>query len=159
MKMKYILFFVVCLAFIHSANYFQYRLDAKNKYGTDDPIVLRAGQYTRVALILQEELIKKSDPDSSTGCYMILFLNDPKIVSTNLTVNPNSKTKYLAFIGLICDNDISTNEYNFTFSVEALDNYNGDNKCVINVNAVKVKIDKTPQVISLIPLQTGRIIF
>ena len=156
--MKYILFFVVCLAFIHSANYFQYRLDVKNEYGTDDPIVLRAGQYTRVAVILQQELIKKSDPDSSTGCYMNIFLNDSKIVSpTNLTVNPNSKTQYLTYIGLICDNDISANEYNFTFSVEENNffNNNNNNKCVINVNTVKVKIDKTPQVISLIPLQTS----
>ena len=79
MKMKYSLFFVVCLAFIYSANYFQYRLDVKNEYGTDDPIVLRAGHYSRVALILQEELIKKSDPDSSNGCFMKLFLNDQKL--------------------------------------------------------------------------------
>ena len=154
--MKYILFFVVCLAFIQSANYFQYKLEVKNEYGTDDPIVLKAGQYSRVIVTLQEEIIKKSDPGSSSDCYMNLFSNDSKIVTpNNLTIIPNSKTQYLTSIGLICDNGISTNEYNFTFSVEKYDFYISDNKCVINVNPVKIKIDKTPQVISLIPLQTS----
>ena len=158
--MKYILvsLFLITYIFsrdINSAYFPKWKLEVKNEFGTDEEIVLKAGQYTKVTFVVSNENDYTYYERFFDSSKFRIFLNDDNLVTLKeeYEINPFESLEYTTYIGLNCENQINTKEYSFTFSTKEEEN-SDENTPKLKVVSTTVKIDKTPQKITLTPVST-----
>jgi hypothetical protein len=147
--MKYILvsLFLVTYIFsrdINSAYFPKWKLEVKNEFGTDEEIVLKAGQYTKVTFVVSNENDYTYYERFFDSSKFRIFLNDDNLVTLKeeYEINPFESLEYTTYIGLNCENQINTKEYSFTFSSKEEEN-SDENTPKLKVVSTTVKIDKT----------------
>ena len=159
--MKYILATLFLITYIFSRDintaYFpKWKLEVKNEFGTDEEIVLKAGQYTKVTFVVSNENDYTYYERFFDNSKFRIFLNDENLVTLEeeYEINPFESLEYTTYIGLNCENQINTKEYSFTFSSKEEEN-SDENIPKLKVVSTTVKIDKTPQKITLTPVSTS----
>jgi hypothetical protein len=134
----------------NTAYFPKWKLEVKNEFGTEEEIVLRAGQYTKVTFVVTNENdYTFYDRFFDTSEFQI-FLQDDNLVTLeeSYEISPFNSLEYTTYIGLNCENQINAEEYTFTFSVKEEENSDEDTP-KLNVVPTSVKIDKTPQKLTL----------
>ena len=137
----------------NTAYFPKWKLEVKNEFGTEEEIVLRAGQFTKVTFVVTNENdYTFYDRFFDTSEFKI-FLQDDNLVTLeeSYEITPFNSLEYTTYIGLNCENQINAEEYTFTFSVEEKENSDEDTP-KLNVVPTSVKIDKTPQKLTLTPV-------
>ena len=127
--MKYILISLLLITYIFSRDintaYFpKWKIEVKNEFGTDEEIVLKAGQYTKVTFVVSNENDFTYYERFFDNSKFLIFLNDENLVTleAEYEINPFESLEYTTYIGLNCENQINTKEYSFTFSSKEEEN-------------------------------------
>ena len=136
----------------NTAYFPKWKLEVKNEFGTEG-IVLRAGQYTKVTFVVTNENDYTFYDRFFDTSEFEIFLEDDNLVTLeeSYEISPFNSLEYTTYIGLNCENQINAEEYTFTFSVNEEENSDEDTP-KLKVVPTSVKIDKTPQKLTLIPV-------
>ena len=123
-----------------NADYFpKWKLEVKNEFGTDEEIVLRAGQYTKVTFVVTNENdYTFYDRFFDTSEFQI-YLKDYNLVTLeeSYEISPFKSLEYTTYIGLRCESQINDEEYTFTFSVKEKENSDED---TLKLNVVPTSV-------------------
>ena len=135
----------------------KWKLEVKNEFGSDEEIVLRAGQYTKVTLIVSSESDYTYYERFFDFSSYEIYIEDQNIVSLEekYEILPYKQLEYTTYIGLECINEIYTEEYTFTFSVKTKNEKLLEESIPkLKIVPTSVKINQTPQKLTLIPVNS-----
>ena len=156
-----ILFVSICFIPGPAPSSIKWKLEIKNEYGNEKPIVLKKGRFTKITLILSPEDGKSYLDYSKDKSTFEIYLNDTNIkaIEDNFKVIPSQSLEYSTYIALYCQNNITNSNYTLQFKVKGKDkdSQKGQQSSKVNLNVlpVNVKIDNTRTKISLKPLKTS----
>ena len=164
-----ILFVSICFIPGPAPSSIKWKLEVKNEYGNDEPIVLKSGKFTKITLILSPEDGQSYLDYSQDKSTFEIYLNDTNIkaVENNFKVIPSQSLEYSTYIAPYCQNNITDSNYTLQFKVKGNDKDSQDrqdkpdmqdqqsSEVNLNVLPANVKIDSTPTKISLKPLKTS----
>ena len=123
----------------NTAYFPKWKLEVKNEFGTEEEIVLRAGQYTKVTFVVTNENdYTFYDRFFDTSEFQI-YLKDYNLVTLeeSYEISPFKSLEYTTYIGLRCESQINDEEYTFTFSVKEKENSDED---TLKLNVVPTSV-------------------
>ena len=146
----------------------KWKLEIKNEYGTDDPIVLKGGRFTKISLILSPEDGEKYLDYSQDKSKFKIYTKDEfiEIPGNEFELEPAKGLEYSAYIGLKCESLINITQSFYLIEFQVKGEEEGiseeetkpdDQKQEQNLilQPLNVTIDSTPTKIKLSPLQTS----
>ena len=149
----------------------KWKLEIKNEYGTDEPIILKGGRFTKIALILSPEDGENYLDYSQDKSKFKIYTKDEfiQIPGNEFELEPAKRLEYSTYIGLKCESlqNITQSFYLIEFQVKREEtNFDeGPNpdepkqekeqEQNLILQPLNVTIDSTQTKIRLIPLQTS----
>ena len=146
----------------------KWKLEIKNEYGTEDPIVLKGGRFTKILLVLSPENGEQYLDYSQDKSKFEIYTNDAniQIPGSKFELEPAKSLEYSAFIGLKCESlenikesfylidfQVKGGEQPFTPDQDPKDPIFEDPALI--VQPLNVTIDSSKTKISLTPLLTA----
>ena len=118
-----ILFVSICFIPGPAPSSIKWKLEIKNEYGNEKPIVLKKGRFTKITLILSPEDGQSYLDYSKDKSTFEIYLNDTNIkaIEDNFKVIPSQSLEYSTYIALYCQNNITNSNYTLQFKVKGKD--------------------------------------
>ena len=145
----------------HNSDPSNWILDIKNENYTDDLIELRPGVLKKIILSIRHQTsIINWDKDSIDKVNFTIASKDPCNIilypNKYLYLIPYESFDYIIYVGLSCNHQICSTEYDLDFTLiekRFLDGKYIDNVNLI-INPIKIKINNNPTLIDIEPIET-----
>lgn len=152
--MKSLFVFLFLIPLIFGAETPEWTLEVKDELMSNNPIVFKAGVYTKVTFVLKNKKGEGFDKSTEEDINFKITLDDENLVSVDdeYTINPSNSLEYSAFIGLKIGHKITDSKFKFKLKIKSSSNKGNlfllDAEAKISLEKVKLDIKPIMEKIS-----------